>query len=49
MRQAQVAITTTTTTRTPAITTNEKERFAMLLPKLPRKGVKSPLLDLFVS
>ncbi|KAJ6717720.1 hypothetical protein OIU79_005803 [Salix purpurea] len=44
VQQAQVA----TTTRTPAITTNKKERFAMLLPKLPRKGVKNPLLDLFV-
>jgi hypothetical protein len=29
-------------------TTNVKERFAMLLPKLPRKGVRSPPLDLIV-
>lgn len=47
VQQAQAVITTTLITPTiiTLAITNGKERLVMLLPKWPRKGVKSPLLD----
>jgi hypothetical protein len=49
VQPAQVAETTPLPLAIITITTtNVKERFAMLLPKLPRKGVRSPPLDLIV-